>query len=77
MVLINRKRKTEKTSKGYRLKITTHKLIDKIQIILNADQDEVITRACRAYYKSLNKLNNKLIKKSSNNKQEVNMDPPN
>ncbi len=57
MVLISRKKKTEKISKGYRLKISTHKLIDKIQIILNADQDTVITQACRAYYKSLNKIN--------------------
>ncbi len=56
MVLINRKNKAKKTSKGYRLKVSTHRLIDKIQIILNADQDTVITRACRAYYKSLNKI---------------------
>ncbi len=54
MVLI-RKIKTKKYSKGYRLKNTTHKLIDKIQIILNADQDTVITKACEKLYKELKK----------------------
>ena len=36
MVLIL-KRKKEKTSKGYRLDISTHKLIDKMQLMLNAN----------------------------------------
>jgi hypothetical protein len=49
------KSKAEKTSKGYRLNISTHKLIDKIQIILNADQNTVITKACKKLYSELKK----------------------
>jgi hypothetical protein len=51
----------EKSSKGYRLKMTTHRLIDKIQDILQCSQDEVITNACRMYYKEIKspKLNKK------------------
>ncbi|MBZ0203191.1 MAG: hypothetical protein K8I03_09270 [Ignavibacteria bacterium] len=52
MVLIL-KHKTEKSAKGYRLKKSTHKLIDKIQVMLNADQDTVITRACKLLYVDL------------------------
>jgi len=54
MVLII-KHKSEKTSKGYRLKVSTHRLIDKIQTIMKADQDKVITTACRKLYKELRK----------------------
>jgi hypothetical protein len=54
MVLII-KRKPEKIAKGYRLKKTTHKLIDKIQMIMKADQDTVITKACKMLYKQLAK----------------------
>jgi len=53
MVLIV-KRKIEKTAKGYRLKKTTHKLIDKLQMEIKADQDTVITKACKMLYKQLN-----------------------
>ncbi len=52
MVLI-RKLNGLKKSKGYRLKISTHKLIDKMQIMLRADQDKVITLACEKLYKEL------------------------
>ena len=54
MVLII-KNKTEKTAKGYRLKKTTHKLIDKLQMLMKADQDTVITKACKMLYKQLAK----------------------
>jgi len=54
MVLII-KNKTEKTAKGYRLKKTTHKLIDKMQLLMKADQDTVITKACKMLYKQLEK----------------------
>lgn len=60
MVLIL-KHKTEKIAKGYRLKKTTHKLIDKIQIILKADQDTVITKACKLLYRDLTKHKNSSI----------------
>lgn len=56
MVLIKKNTKTEKTSRGYRLRLSTHRLIDKIQIILNADQDTAVTKACRHYYKILNQI---------------------
>ena len=54
MVLII-KHRPEKTAKGYRLKKTTHKLIDKLQIVMKADQDTVITKACKMLYKQLAK----------------------
>lgn len=54
------KQKSEKISKGYRLKPSTHKLIDKLQVMLSADQDTVITKACKLLYKELKKnINNK------------------
>ncbi len=56
MVLI-KKIKVEKISKGYRLKKTTHELIDKMQIILKVDQDTIVTKACRMYYRELKNNN--------------------
>jgi hypothetical protein len=55
--------KLNKTSKGYRLRISTHRLIDKIQEIMQCSQDEVITAACRKYFEEIktnidNKKNN-------------------
>jgi hypothetical protein len=47
------KQKPEKIAKGYRLKPSTHKLIDKLQVMLSADQDTVITKACKLLYKEL------------------------
>lgn len=55
MALIRKNKKNIKTSKGYRLKVSTHKLIDKIQFMLEADQDTVITKACRLLYNELKK----------------------
>ncbi len=55
MTLIKKTKKNNKSSKGYRLKISTHKLIDKLQYLLNADQDNVITRACRMLHNDLKK----------------------
>lgn len=45
--------KLNKISKGYRLKISTHRLIDKIQELLQCSQDEVITVACKKYYEEI------------------------
>lgn len=59
MVLIQ-KPKSLKKAKGYRLRPETHKLIDKLQIKLKADQDEVITRACEMLYAELKLINKKL-----------------
>lgn len=55
MALIRKNKKKIKTSKGYRLKVSTHKLIDKMQFMLEADQDTVITKACRLLYNELKK----------------------
>lgn len=63
MVLIKKNKKPEKKSKGYRLRISTHRLIDRIQIILNVDQDTAVTKACRYYYKILNQKHS--LKKQS------------
>jgi hypothetical protein len=54
MVLIL-KHKTEKIAKGYRLKKSTHKLIDRMQVLLKADQDTVITKACKMLYREVTK----------------------
>ena len=55
-------KKSNKKSKGYRLKTSTHRLIDKMQEILQCSQDEVITTACRNYYKEIKTNNNIKIK---------------
>ncbi len=52
MVLIT-KSKTEKIAKGYRLKISTHKLIDEMKKMLKSDKDTVITKACEMLYSEL------------------------
>ena len=43
----------EKTAKGYRLKNSTHKLINEMKLILNADKDTVITKACKMLYSEI------------------------
>jgi retron-type reverse transcriptase len=45
-----KKSSTDKTSRGYRLKNSTHRLIDKIRKMMNANQDIVITKACEMLY---------------------------
>jgi hypothetical protein len=52
------KQKPEKVSKGYRLKPSTHKLIDKLQVMLKADQDTVVTKACKMLYRDIKNKNN-------------------
>ena len=47
--------KSNKKTRGYRLKPETHKLISKIQKILNSDQDEAIAAACGTFYRELQK----------------------
>jgi hypothetical protein len=45
--------KSNKKTRGYRLKPETHKLISKIQKMLNSDQDEAIASACNLFYTEL------------------------
>ena len=47
------RKKLNKISKGYRLKPETHILVNKIQEIINGDQDEAIANACRMYYNEI------------------------
>lgn len=48
------KKRSSKIPKGYRLKPSTHKLINTLSEILRADYDAVITKACKKMYKELN-----------------------
>jgi retron-type reverse transcriptase len=47
------KKKTSKVPKGYRLKPSTHKLISKIQEMIQSDQDKAVSSACRMFYREL------------------------
>ena len=47
--------KTNKRTRGYRLKPETHQLIVKIQKLLGSDQDMAIAGACSMYYAELSK----------------------
>ncbi len=49
-----KKNNTLKTAKGYRLKNSTHYLIEKIQLLINASKDTVISRAIKLYYNKIN-----------------------
>jgi len=43
-----------KTAKGYRLKNSTHNLIEKIQLKINGSKDTVISSAVKLYYIQIN-----------------------
>lgn len=58
------RKKSNKVSKGYRLKPETHKMVYLIQRSINGDRDEAVTAACRAYFNSI-ELNESELKKSS------------
>lgn len=47
-----RLKKNEKVSKGYRLRPKTHKMICRIQKLLNADYDDTLTKICLVFMKS-------------------------
>lgn len=50
----NRKASSLKTSRGYRLKNSTHSLIERIQLITHGSKDIVISRAVKLYYNEIN-----------------------
>lgn len=50
-MVILKKRNSIKTAKGYRLKNSTHKMIEKIQTMVNGSKDTVISKAVKLYYK--------------------------
>jgi hypothetical protein len=47
------KKKSVKTSKGYRLNPETHLLIRRIQELISGDQEMAIGNACKKYYSAL------------------------
>ena len=51
--------KAIKKARGYRLKPETHRLIVKIQKMLQSDQDAAIAGACSMYFDVLLKKQNK------------------
>ena len=54
------KKKELRTSKGYRLKVSTHNLIKSLQELTQYDTDTVITESCLLMYrKILNERENK------------------
>lgn len=59
----NEYKKELRTSKGYRLKISTHNLIKSLQELTQNDADAVLTESCLMLYKKVieekeNNLNN-------------------
>lgn len=64
-----KKKNSLKTSKGYRLKDSTHTLIERIQLLINGSKDTVISRAVRMYYNQIiNERKNTIIENKRSNK---------
>jgi hypothetical protein len=51
----NDSKRSNKKTRGYRLKPETHSMIVKIQNLLGSDQDEAIAAACTLLYAELQK----------------------
>ena len=65
----NKKKNSSKTSKGYRLKDSTHTLIEKIQMLIDGSKDTVISRAVRLYYNQIhNERKNIVLEIKKSNK---------
>ena len=65
----NIKKNSLKTSKGYRLKDSTHSLIEKIQLLINGSKDTVISKAVRLYYNQIiNERKNIVLEIKKSNK---------
>lgn len=47
------KKKELRTSKGYRLKVSTHNLIKSLQELTGSDVDGVLTQSCILLYKQI------------------------
>ncbi|MBK7160166.1 MAG: hypothetical protein IPH77_16940 [Ignavibacteria bacterium] len=52
---------SDKTAKGYRLKNSTHSLIEKIQLMTDGSKDTVISRALNLYYNEIIKAGNMCV----------------
>jgi hypothetical protein len=55
-----------KVSKGYRLRLSTHSLIKNLQVITSLSSDQVLSKSCMMYYKTILEQTN--IEKTNNNK---------
>lgn len=65
----NKKKKITKTSRGYRLKDSTHNMIEKIQLLISGSKDTVISRAVRMYYNQIiNERKNIILEIKKSNK---------
>ena len=64
--MIKNKNRILKTSKGYRLKDSTHRMIEKIQLIINGSKDTVISRAVKMYHTEINKTCKVVVKGNKN-----------
>ena len=65
----NKRKNSSKTSKGYRLKDSTHTLIEKIQMLIDGSKDTVISRAVRLYYNQIiNERKNIVLEIKKSNK---------
>lgn len=53
MISININKHDEKKSRGYRLKLSTHNLIDELEKLMNTSKDVIITEAISMLYKKV------------------------
>ena len=51
------KKNKQKISRGYRLKLSTHKLIKSLQELTENDSDFVINMSCRLFMQKITKVN--------------------
>lgn len=42
-----------KISRGYRLRVKTHNLIKNLQVITSLSSDQVLSKSCMLYYKTI------------------------
>ncbi len=42
-----------KVSRGYRLRVKTHNLIKNLQVITSLSSDQVLSKSCMLYYKTI------------------------
>lgn len=55
MISNNMKNHDKKISRGYRLKLSTHSLIDELEKLMKTSKDVVITEAISILYKKVNR----------------------
>jgi hypothetical protein len=51
------KKNSQKISRGYRLKLSTHKLIKSLQELTENDSDFVINMSCRLFMQKITQVN--------------------